>query len=99
MIQRFTTRPEPVEAIRFNGTDACIRELTKWAGDIVGDVVCNPKTGRAAELEIRRVVDPAFRITSVASIGDWVVRHRGQYFVYNDSDFVEKFQAVYEKNH
>jgi hypothetical protein len=98
MIQRFTTRPKAVEAIRFTGTDACIRELAQWAGDVVGNAVCDPETGRVVEIEIYRVVDSFFRSVSPASVGDWIVRYQGHYLVINDHDFTETYQPVYEKN-
>lgn len=91
--QRYTVRPQQVEAMRFVYTHDCFDALKSWLGDayLSASKARSPTAIGVAEL----TVVPGKSQVMVVHEGNWIVKHIGDWLEpVSDKDFNERYQAV-----
>lgn len=104
-IQNFETRPEPVEAVQWDGTKKSARAIVDYlAGHKVKASYVEQYSGTAKadvvvpEADVALMVSDSDSGTRYMSPGWWIVRHPNDLFVINNPEKFEETYRVQKEN-
>lgn len=95
-IERYRKKPVEIDAMRFEYTHECLKELKEWMGDSFGRYTKDRHPLARGELEVRTLEDGVnLKATHIATEGDYIIRGvHGEFYACKPDIFEKTYEQV-----